>query len=297
VYVASIGELRAVSERKHDVYFLNYLAVDVALHQNEDDTGVSHAQAIRGHLTSLSEDIRAFARRIGAERDLMVIIASDHGSTCIPKGTVNVIAGKFYRDRAEDEHHRYISLADENLAKLPDNVKYDCYILSRETFELDKNYLVARRLYRFLPTDDNAYIHGGLTPEETLVPLAVYRPVTISPKPLIVTLVGEAKVYVGTKFDLSLEITNVNSYPCLNVTAEIADPRIEAQPVSLDLLPQLQRLLLTVSGRCRRGVDVAAGKVHARLLFMFLDRPCTTEVDLPVEIVEPAKAKVDLDQI
>ena len=50
--------------------------------------------------------------------------------------------------------------------------------------ELETNYLVARRLYRFLPTDENAYIHGGLTPEETLIPSAVYQPVVVSPKPL-----------------------------------------------------------------------------------------------------------------
>ncbi len=74
--------------------------------------------------------------------------------------------------------------------------------------ELETNYLVARRLYRFLPTDENAYIHGGQHPKNTN-PAAVYRPVIVSPKQLAITITGGNKIYVGTKFDLLLEITNL----------------------------------------------------------------------------------------
>jgi len=297
LYVASIGELRSTSVRQHDVYFLNYLPVDIALHQNENDTGVSHAQALRGCLAALAEDIRTFARKIGAERDLMVIVASDHGSTRIPKGTVNVIQGKFYREHAEDEHHRYISLTDKSLSQLPENAKYDCYILGRETFELDASYLVARRLYRFLPTDENSYIHGGLTPEETLVPLAVYHPIMVSPKPLALTLVGASRIYVGTKFELAIEITNFNNYPCEQVTLEVTDPKIEAQPARLEALTQLKRLPISLSARCNLTAEVTSNKLHVRVSYKFLDQPYVDEVDLPVEIIEPAKPKFDLDNL
>jgi len=297
LYLGSIGALRSVSERQHDVYFLNYLPLDITLHQSEHDIGVSHAQMIRGYLTSLAQDVRAFARRIGAERDLLVIVVSDHGSTRIPKGTVNVIHGKFYGDRAEDKHHRYISVKDEELTKLPENVKYDCYIFDRQAFELSTNYLVARRLYRFLPTDENTYIHGGLTPEETLVPMAVYHPVTVSPKPLALSLVGTPKIYVGTKLELSIEITNLNNYPCERVIIEIADPKIEAQPAYLDTLPKLKRLRANLPARCHRTADASARKLHARVSYKLLGQPWVDEIDIPVEIAEPARPKFDLDNL
>jgi hypothetical protein len=297
LYVGSIGELRSISQKQHDVYFLNYLPLDISLHQSEYQTGVSHAQAIRSYLASLAQDIRAFASRIGAERDLMIVIASDHGSTRIPKGTVNVIQGKFYRDRAEDEHHRYISVKDEELAKLPANAKYDCYILEREAFELDATYLVARRLYRFLPTDENTYIHGGLTPEETLVPLAVYLPITVSPRPLALSLVGPSRIYVGTKLDLSIEITNLNNYSCEQVTVELVDPNIETQPFHLGSLPQLRRQTVSLPARCPRTADASARTLHARISYKFLGQLWVDDIDMPAEFVEPAKPKFDLDHL
>ena len=296
-YLANIGEFRQVLKREHDVYFLNYLPLDITLHQSENQTGISHAQAIRSYLASLTQDIRSFARRIGAERDLMVVIVSDHGSTRIPKGTVNVIQGRFYKDRAQDEHHRYCSVSDDELLKLPPNSQYDCYLFDRSIYELDTNYLVARRLYRFLPTDESVYIHGGLTPEETLVPVAVYHPVTVTPKPLSVTLVGSHKFYVGTRTDLTLEITNFNAYPCEAVVVDLPDSNIEATPQSVGDIAKLQRVTLVLAGRIPRTADAAARRLHLRISYRFLGQPCEDLIEVAVEFVEPATTRFDLDDL
>ena len=297
LYVSSIGGLRDILERQHDIFFLNYLPLDISMHQNERDTGVSHARLIRSYLTSLARDIRAFATRVGAERDLMVIVVSDHGSTRIPKGTINVIQGKFYRDRAQDEHHRYLSVTDEELHKLPTNARFDCYIFERQTFELGANYLVARRLYRFLPTNENTYIHGGLTPEETLVPLAVFLPITVSPKPLTLNLVGASRIYLGTKFDLELEVTNLNDYACEQVKIEIIDPNLDAEPAHLEQLMPLMRQSVKMPARCHRAADATAKGLRARVSYRFLGQIWSHEITIPAEIIDPAKPGFDLDNL
>ena len=297
LYLSGIGDLRAIASRQHDVYFLNYLPIDISLHQSENATGVSHAHAIRAYLAALAQDVRAFAKRLGAERDLLVIVASDHGSTRIPKDAVNVLQGKFYRDRSTDEHHRYLALEDGELAKLSENVKYDCYLLRRQDLELGTNYLVARRFYRFRDTNENAYIHGGLTPEETLTPLAIYRPVTVSPKPIKLSVVGALKVYVGTKFDLPLEVTNRNSYSFDEVSIEIVDPNISGDPFNLAVLPQLKREPIKTTAQCRRTADSSATKLHVRVSYRFMGQPHVDETDLPIEIVDPARLKFDLDNL
>jgi hypothetical protein len=296
-YLSNIGELRLVSKREHDIYFLNYLPLDITLHQSEAQTGLSHAQAIRSYLHSLTQDIYSFSHRMGAERDLMVVIFSDHGSTRIPRGTVNVIQGMFYKNRALDEHHRYLSIADAELAKLPANSRYDCFLFERGLYELEANYLVARRLYRFLPTDENAYIHGGLTPEETLVPVAIYYPVTASPKPLSVNLVSSGKLYVGTKLGLNLELTNYNTYPCESVSIEFPDPNIDAPRQFVGDMAKLQRVSLEVTARCPRTADTTARKLQLRVSYRFLGQPQEHRVEIPVEIIEPARTKFDLDDL
>jgi len=297
LYVGSIGEFRVISNREHDIYFLNYLPLDITLHQDENQTGLSHPQAIRNYLASLTQDIRAFAERIGAERDLTVVIISDHGSTRIPKGTINVIQGDYYRKRADDEHHRYISISDEEIKKLPENYKYDCYLLKREILELETNYLVARRLYRFLPTDENAYIHGGLTPEETLIPSAVYRPVIVSPKQLAITITGGNKIYAGTKFELLLEITNLNNYSCNECYIEIMDVNLETSKLKLGNLEKLVRLPAAIPSRCVRNAETGLRKLHVRLTYEFLGQPWINDLMVPIEIIEPAKPKFDLDNL
>lgn len=297
LYVSNIGEFRTISKREHDIYFLNYLPLDISLHQNENQTGISHTQAIRNFLTSLSHDIRVFAEKIGAERDLTLIIISDHGSTRIPKGTINVIQGDFYRKRAIDEHHRYIAMNDTEIQKLPENYKYDCYLLNKEVMELDTNYLIARRLYRFLPTDESAYIHGGFTPEETLIPAAIFQPVIISPKALVLTNIGSNKIYVGTKFDFSFDLTNLNNYPCENCVMEIFDPNFETKKVEFNTLGKLMRLSVSVPSRCVRNAETGQRKVQIKITFEFLGQLSANEFSIPFEIIEPAKPKFDLDNL
>jgi hypothetical protein len=97
----------------------------------------------------LSDDIHAFAQKIGAQQDLTVVVISDHGSTRIPRGITNVIQGNFYKQRTLDEHHRYVAISDQELEKLPQNYAFDCYLLKREMVETGTNFLAAAACIAF----------------------------------------------------------------------------------------------------------------------------------------------------
>jgi hypothetical protein len=297
LYVGSIGAFREISQREHDIYFLNYLPFDITLHQDDGQTGISHSQSIRNFLVSLAQDIRAFSERIAAERDLTVIVISDHGSTRIPKGTVNVIQGNYYRKHAENEHQRYIALPDEEISKLPKNYEFDCYLLDRKVTDLETNYLIARRLYRFLPTDGNLYIHGGLTPEETIIPCAVYQPVIVAPKPLVITSIGKNKLYVGSKFVISLEITNLNNYPCEEVCIELLHDSIQPIKIKLGNIGKLVRIPIDLASRCEQDSATGMQKLLTRMTFEFLGQTHVHESKIAVEITDPAAVKFDLDDL
>jgi hypothetical protein len=178
-YLSGIGVLRSVKRREHDVYFLNYTPVDKILHEDEQQTGVPTSAAVRQRLRALAGDVRTFAERIGAEHNLVVIVVSDHGSTRIPAEAPNPIDRCFYASRVSDQHHRYVTISDKELAALPDNVRFECYVFERERFDLPTNYLAARSTYRFAEAGAGIYVHGGLSPEETIVPLTVFTPATV----------------------------------------------------------------------------------------------------------------------
>ncbi len=296
-YLANIIELRQTTERKHDVYFLNYIPVDFVLHQSDSHTGISHRQSIQSYLMILAQDVRAFANRLGADRDLMVVFTSDHGSTRIPSQTVNVLKDVFYKKNAIDEHHRYMVISDDDATKLSKQIEYDCYLFKRTQYHLPQNYLVARRLYRFLPTNDSAYIHGGLTPEETIIPLAIYQPFITTPRPLVVNIISPSKIIAGTRFDLVLEITNHNGYSIEQISVELLSINLDAAPVMLEEIPQLQRKELLIKSRCLSSADLNESKLNLRLNYKINNQGHEQIVALPVIFDSLVKAKSNLDDL
>ena len=294
-YLAHIGALREVKHREHDVYFLNYLPVDMTLHQDEEQVGISHAQAVRSYLRAVARDVRAFGERIGAERDLVVIAISDHGSTRIPADAPNLIDSTFYTSRAEDKHHRYVRISDADLEQLPGNVQYQCYAFERKRFGLAQNYLAARRHYRFLPATGSTYIHGGLTPEETLVPVAVFTPVTVSPKPLNVRLLDK-EFYYGRRTQFQIELVNTNAYACESVRLEVRNPSVDALGAALDSLPPMSEEVVTLEGRIRRSRG-DLDSLRIRLTYDFLEQPQEQEVEQRVEVKAMMEQAFDLDEL
>jgi hypothetical protein len=295
LYLPHIGALRAIKRREHDVYFLNYLPLDMAFHQDEEQVGISHAQAARSYLRAVARDVRAFGERIGAPRDLVVIVISDHGSTRIPAEAPNLIDSAFFAKRVLDKHHRYVRITDSELHQLPDNIQYQCYTFERERFGLSENYLSAKAYYRFLPTTGSTYIHGGLTPEETLVPVAVFAPLTVSPKPLTVRLLGN-EFYYARKSGIQVELVNTNAYACESVRLEIQNANVDAPGVDLGTLAPTSQETVTLEARFRRsyrGVDA----LHIRVTYDFLGQPQQQDVEEAVEMKSMMTQSFDLREL
>ncbi|RLC91048.1 MAG: hypothetical protein DRI77_14280, partial [Chloroflexi bacterium] len=294
-YLPHVGALRSVKRREHDVYFLNYLPVDETLHDDEQQTGVPYSAAVRQRLRALAEDIRAFAERIGAERDLVVIVISDHGSTRISADAPNPIDRQFYASRVDDKHHRYVTISDKELAALPDNVRFECYVFERKRFGLPTNYLAARSTYHFAEPGEGIYVHGGLSPEETIVPLTVFTPVAVTPRPLTVRLLADEFRY-GVKSLIRLELVNPNQYACQGVRVEVLNPNVEADPVALGDLDALSQTEVQIEARIRRsGEDLAA--LQVRVGYQFLGQPHSQLGELPVKMKRIMTTTFDLEEL
>lgn len=233
-YLSSIGELQNLTECKHDLYFLNYLPVDEALHESSMKIGMDHSERVLGLLETLVESIVEFAHRFSIEKQLVVYVISDHGSTRISKDVVNVLDKKFYKYIADLQHHRYVTLSKEQLDAIPQSVQAQCYIIDREKFKTNANYLAARRYYRFVDTDEDFYVHGGLTPEEIIVPFArfIFQPLSVI-VPTLRLLNNQFRYSI--KSILEFELGNPNDFPLENLGIRLID--IEAEEAFVDTLP------------------------------------------------------------
>lgn len=295
LYLPHVGALRAVKRREHDVYFLNYLPLDMTFHNDAEQMGLSHAQAARNYLAALAQDVRAFGERIGAGRDMQVIVLSDHGSTRIPPQAPNLIDEAFFAKRVTDKHHRYVTISDDELAQLPENIKYQCYVFEAKRFGLASNYLAAKRYYRFLPTSEACYIHGGLTPEETLVPVAIFTPALVAPKPLLIRLIGNA-FYIQRKSELQFEITNSNAYPCESLVIEPRGSNIDAPAAHLGELNPMSQGAVSVFGRFRR-TQGGADELQIHISYTFLGQTYEQEENLEIVLKAMARQATNLTEL
>jgi len=255
-YLQNVGELQQVRSLTHKVYFLNYLLLDIALHQDNRDTGRSHAEVIHEHLAALAKAVGDFARRFQIEHRLNLYVISDHGSTRIPQEAVNVIDQKYFKSLASEEkkHHRFLPLSEKNMENLPQVASTQCYLIPRAKFKTHENYLIARQYYRFLKTQEHFYVHGGLTPEEVVIPFARFTAVPVTPEHPTVHFLNKEFRY-AVKSHVQVALGNPNPYPLQALSVRLIDAG--AEEVFIATIAPRQELQIAFQTTFRKVVGAA----------------------------------------
>ncbi|MDP9315047.1 MAG: PglZ domain-containing protein [Chloroflexota bacterium] len=238
-YLPNLGTLQRLEERAHDVYFLNYLPIDEALHDDAQQMGQEHSVIVSGHLQQLVNSVAEFAKRFQLEKRLLVYVVSDHGSTRIAQDVVNVFDKGFFKGIATDKHHRYIAISDDQLVNLPQVASAQCYVINRERFKTNENYLAAREYYRFVETTEDFYVHGGLTPEEVVVPFARFELTPINVFNPTLHLSSKEFRY-AVKSIVVIELGNPNTFALENVVLKLRG--VDSDEYTVDILNPKQRV-------------------------------------------------------
>jgi hypothetical protein len=179
-----------------------------------DDTG------IRGYLDGLAEGLAKMiqvSRQQG--RAFHVLIGSDHGGTLLPADApcwslpreaqeVYDIWDDDATTPAEKHSPRAVVITDPQ--RLPPGGSDRWYFLERTRYQLAQNYLVPRG-YAYVEHRPAGWTHGGLTPEEVIVPLLHLAPERLPIEPIEVRLVGTLRT--NQPATLTLEVINPNPMP------------------------------------------------------------------------------------
>lgn len=212
----------ALSELQHNAAtrccLVLFNMIDVLAHQTTEFT--DH-QGVRGYFENLANEL-ARARRICEEqgRPFHVLIGSDHGSTLLPPDAANLtlpqatseIEDVWEPEVANQETHkpstRAAVIADP--ARLSNNDLTRWFVLDRHRYQLDQHYLVPRG-YNYIKRRPGGWTHGGLTPEEVIVPLLHLVPEPLQLQPLIIKLNGS--LHARRESTLTATIVNPNPVP------------------------------------------------------------------------------------
>ena len=254
-YISNYKKLEEISDVENMTFVLNYLPLDSVMHKKESDLGISHDDHIRTLMFHLVSAVVEFVEKHNMQDSITLHIISDHGSTKIPKQVANGIDMKdINKFGYENITYRYASIGGKKFDTLPDNLKEDCFFLSKEKFGNDWHYICSRRGNRFIQTDDSFYIHGGLSPEETIVPYMQFKKIIAPVKHLTVVLKQTVFRYRLEKVDF--EIGNPNEYPVEDIIVETVNSNIECDLYRLDWLEAKKKISGSMQVRFRKTQNI-----------------------------------------
>ncbi len=219
-YISDIGKLKQVNSLDARAYVVNYLAVDKALHKSKDEIGMSHRKHVHYLLRELVENVSAFIDKHALGDRIRIHVVSDHGSTQIPAELQNDLNVEFFKQAGFTiRSHRYLEVSNERFNGLADNLKLDCFFLPANDFYLPTNMLCARRANRFLPTSNDVFVHGGVLPEEVIVPYMTFEPATVALKDLDVILIKNLFRYRPESVELKIGNPNDAAVEHIQISA------------------------------------------------------------------------------
>lgn len=269
-YLSDIGALSAVQTIDAVAYVVNYLAVDKALHQSADEIGMPQRVYIQHLLENLVENCVQFIEKHGLQDNIRIHVVSDHGSTRIPAEIPNDLDPSFFKTSGFDARsHRYVTVSPERFAGLADNLRLDCFFLPANDFLNPENVLCARRGNRFIPTAKDVYVHGGLLPEEMIVPYLVFEPAAAPLQDLTVLL--RKTEYRYRMESIELELGNPNDLAVENISVMVLNGNVESEPARVASLNGKTKTSLQIQARFRQ-TKVPEDQTSLRLRIRFLAR-------------------------
>lgn len=222
-----------VSSPDIDIACIHAIEIDTLLHKNDSEFSEGRENEIKRILQKLIEPISNVVK-LSTERQVKLVISTDHGATkCLENGR-NITNPKLLEAAKDKLRERCIKL--EGKLKNENIDSSEMYLLPKEISRNNDNWAIARG-YRYFGKNDSGYRHGGLSPEETIVPVMFCQVSNIEPVILSIKYLGIKKLAFGkTEKDFSIQIRNM-SIPTIELIAisiEEDDNCIFELPVKLE---------------------------------------------------------------
>ena len=297
IYLRNLGALNEIRKAEHDVYFLNYRSIDELLHEDEDELGKPHREEVYHKLKTLVDSAISFARRLGIEHRLSIYVCSDHGSTKIQTQASNPIDRKYYNAKSEDKHHRFVMVSDTQVQNLPSHVESNCYVIHKEEYGLLENLLIAKGYSRFVNITGKFYVHGGLSPEEVIIPFAAFRKITVESKKLEFYLSKNVFRY-SVKSIIKFDIGNLNDYEVVNIKVSIQNSNVEGKLAKIERIGPKERTQIEIPARFRKTLNrKEAGCLIMRIRYQFLGKDYIQDVEPVIVMKSMIQEKADLEEL
>ena len=242
LYTSSVKELQKfdVSEG-NSVILMNYITGDEILHQDHSSSGSSYDAELMDKYGKLAEAVNGVVERVQKSNLVGVYVCTDHGASLILDEERQSLDSNVIKKLFTDEHHRFAKVEKNKIEDFPDNLWRLGYKF-QSAFESDETCY-------FIPKGHNTvksikagkgFVHGGATPEEVIVPTAVFRKAKVLIKKLLVRFLDlknqKLSAYIQRIQSVKFEIQNPNKEKVEIENISIVSPECDLKPYSIPII-------------------------------------------------------------
>lgn len=206
IFKNSIKHFVDALESDFDLCCLHWHEIDEFMHKDDNQIDIRRIEEIKRLLNIRINQISKYIKS-KTNKKTKLIISSDHGSTkCLAKE--HVIKNSSLLEACKDNpKQRCVELNSViSKAKLDEN---EIYYLKKDETNNIKDWVIAKG-YRYFGSFDYGYRHGGLTPEETIVPFLVCEIAQNEIIPIKVLIGSLADLQLGYTETIKLQVRNDN---------------------------------------------------------------------------------------
>ena len=274
-----LSNLKSMSElttpQDAAIILLNFLDGDELLHSDVESKNTSYEEEMRRLFARVAEAVDRLSKEwVGQRKSLNIYVVTDHGACRILEKEKQSLDSKVINKLFPDEKHRFAKVEEKHINDIPDNLwslgyKFkQPFVSNDKIFFLPKGHNTVRQTGRV-----KGYMHGGITPEEVIVPVAQYKLVktvwkTPATRFLNLDLVkenGRAKFYIQRVVILEIEIQNPNPSDISVLRASVVSPETDLKGCET--------------------VDIRAGNVNTLKIGCYFKKAALGEKNLEIEIV------------
>ena len=244
VYLPDLKALEAVKLSENpNVFVLNYLPADETLHSDVEAKGSSYDEELYRLFSRLADSVKRLLERWPGEAETFSLyVLTDHGATRILAEEKSDFDSSIVNKLFMDQKRRYAPVVPTEAAGVPDNL-WEFGYRFKQVFSSDETEYFIPRGHNNVARDNRyvGYVHGGATPEEVIVPAAIFKPVKAdwhSPALRFINIrtdpaTGMAVFYIQRVIPLRIEIQNPNSVGIRITKIEVLSPDTDVKEVTL----------------------------------------------------------------
>ncbi|MCZ6774987.1 MAG: hypothetical protein O7D34_00845 [Ignavibacteria bacterium] len=249
--VVYLNNLKAMSEmavpQEAAIVLLNFVDGDELLHSDVESKNSTYDEELYRYFVRMAESVNRLANNwTGPREHIGIYVITDHGACRILEEEKRSFDSTVVNKLFPDEKFRFAAVDEKQVDEIPANLWAlghrfkQPFVPDNKIFFLPKGHNTVR-----LSGRAKGYLHGGVTPEEVIVPTAMYKLIKASwktPETRFLNLdsvkeTGRAKFYIQRVVTLKVEIQNPNTVDIRILRASVTSPETDLKSCEVAVIP------------------------------------------------------------